>query len=101
MSFNLKLVSMETGTILRSETITASISDQTHYVRYNGDKRHIYPSRSNGAVDSSISGHNALVQLIGARRDLKNDNVMVDESSKNLASKVQLVVESILREVVQ
>ena len=101
MTFNLKLVSMESGTILHSETVRSSTSDQTHYVRYNGDKRHLYPSRLNGAVDASISGHNTLVQLIGARRDLKNDNAMVDESSKILASKVLLEVEAILREVVQ
>jgi tetratricopeptide (TPR) repeat protein len=101
MTFNLKLVSMETGTVLHSGTVRSSRSDNIHYVRYNGDKRHLFPARANGAVNSSISGHNTLVQLIGARRDLKNDDAMVDDISKILASKVLAEVESILREVVK
>ena len=55
----------------------------------------------NGTVDSSVSGHNGLIQLIGARRDLKSENTMVDDATKNLASKVQSVVESILLQTVK
>ena len=67
----------------------------------SGNKNNLYPARMNGIVDSSVSGHNQLVQLIGARRDLKSENSMVDDATKNLASKVQSVVESIILQTVK
>ena len=101
MSFNLKLISMETGTVLKSEIVLVALTDQISYAYYGGNKDNLYPARMNGAVDSSVSGHNLLVQLIGARKDLKNENSMVDDATKNLASKVQSVVESILLQTVK
>ena len=101
MSFNLKLISMETGTVLKSETVQVNMTDQISYAYYGGNKNNLYPSRMNGAVDSSVSGHNLLVQLLGARRDLKPENSMVDDATKNLASKVQSVVESIILQSVK
>ena len=101
MSFNLKLISMETGTVLKSETVQVTLTDQISYAYYGGNKDNLYPSRMNGEVDSSVSGHNLLVQLIGARKDLKNENSMVVDATKNLASKVQSVVESILLQTVK
>ena len=101
MSFNLKMISMETGAILKSETVQVNLSDQINYAYYGGNKNNLYPTRMNGTVDSSISGHNRLIQLIGARRDLKSENTMVDDATKNLALKVQSVVESILLQTVK
>ncbi len=101
MSFNLKMISMETGTVLKSETVQVNLSDQINYAYYGGNKNNLYPARMNGAVDASVSGHNGLIQLIGARRDLKSENTMVDDATKNLASKVQSVVESILLQTVK
>lgn len=101
MSFIIKMISMETGAVLKSETVQVNLSDQINYAYYGGNKNNLYPARSGGTVDSSVSGHNQLVQLIGARRDLKSENSMVDEATKDLASKVQSVVESILLQTVK
>lgn len=101
MSFNLKMISMETGTVLKSETVQVNLSDQINYAYYGGNKNNLYPALLNGVVDYSLLGHNQLVQLIGARRDLKSKNSMVDEATKNLASKVQSVVEAILLQTVK
>ncbi|MBM72519.1 MAG: hypothetical protein CL847_07030 [Crocinitomicaceae bacterium] len=101
MSFNLKMISMETGAIIKSETVQVNLSDQINYAYYGGNKNNLYPTRMNGTVDSSVSGHNGLIQLIGARRDLKSENTMVDDATKNLALKVQSVVESILLQTVK
>ena len=92
---------METGTVLKSEIVLVALTDQISYAYYGGNKDNLYPARMNGAVDSSVSGHNLLVQLIGARKDLKNENSMVDDATKNLASKVQSVVEAILLQTVK
>ena len=101
LSFNLKLISMETGSVLSSETVTVNLSDNINYAYYGGNKNNLYPARANGAVDSSTSGHNLLIQLLGSRRDLKSQDAMVDDATKNLASKVQSEVESILIQTVK
>lgn len=97
VSFNLKLISMETGSVLRSETVTATNSDNIRFINYSGNKQNLYPSRANGAVDSSSSGHNSLMQLSGARRDLKDDDIMINECAKAVAGKVQSEVEGVLK----
>ena len=101
MTFNLKLVSMESGTVLSSKTVTTTKSDNIHYAHYSGNKNNLYPAGISGNVNSSITAHNELVSLIGSRRDLKNSSVMIEEATKGLASKVQSEVEAILLQTVK
>ena len=101
MSFTLKLVSMETGAILSSKTIESYSSDDVRYLKYGGNARMLYPAKSNGSVNASSSGHNMLLGLIGQRENLKNDNIMVDDITKNLAVKIQREIESIIQEQVR
>ena len=101
MSFTLKLVSMETGAILSSKTIESYSSDDVRYLKYGGNARMLYPAKSNGSVNASSSGHNMLLGLIGQRENLKNDNIMVDDVTKDLAVKVQREIESIIQEQVR
>ena len=101
ISFTLKLVSMETGAILSSKTITSNSADNVRYLKYRGNARMLYPAKTNGAVNGTSSGHNMLISLLGAREDLKNDNLMVDEISKNIATKIQGEIESIIQEQVK
>jgi tetratricopeptide (TPR) repeat protein len=101
MSFTLKLVSMETGAILSSKTIESYSSDDVRYLKYGGNARMLYPAKSNGSVNASSSGHNMLLGLIGQRENLKNDNIMVDDVTKNLAVKIQREIESIIQEQVR
>jgi hypothetical protein len=61
----------------------------------------LYPSRSNGSVNTSLSAHNQLLSLIGERRDLRDDNAMVDDITKVLASKVLSEIESIIEDQVK
>lgn len=101
VTFNLKLISMETGTVLKSETVSATNSDNIRFINYSGNKQMLYPARINGGVDSSTSGHNSLVQLSNARRDLKDDDLMINECAQAVAGKVQSEVEAILKEQIK
>jgi curli biogenesis system outer membrane secretion channel CsgG len=101
ISFTLKLVSMETGAILSSKTIESYSSDDVRYLKYGGNSNMLYPAKSNGSVNASSSGHNMLLGLIGQREKLKNDNIMVDDITKNLAVKIQREIEGIIQEQVR
>ena len=92
---------METGAVLSSETINTNSSDNIRYLKYAGNIGKLYPAHLNGSVNSSSHAHSSLMQLWGSRSSLKNDNIMVDEISKSIATKIQREIESILKEQVQ
>ena len=101
ISFTLKLISMETGAILSSKTIDSNAEDVVNYLKYNGDARNLYPSKSNGVVNTSSRGNSRLLGLSRERQALKNDNTMVDEISKTIATKIQIEIENIIQELVK
>jgi hypothetical protein len=101
MSFTLKLISMETGAILSSETVKTTKSDQVRYIKYGGEASYLYAANTNGSVNTSSNSHNQIVSLTNERRDLKSDNVLVDDLTKVIASKVQTEIESIVQEQVK
>lgn len=101
LSFSLKLVSMESGAILASKTITSNTEDRIRYLKYGGNARNLYPTKSNGSVNGSSRGHNNLIGLLGERQDLKNDNTMLDEISRNIAAQIQTEIERIIKKEVK
>jgi tetratricopeptide (TPR) repeat protein len=101
MSFTLKLISMETGAILSSETVKTTKSDQVRYIKYGGEAAYLYAANTNGSVNTSSNSHNQIVSLTNERRDLKSDNLLVDDLTKVIASKVQTEIESIIQDQVK
>ena len=101
MSFTLKLISMETGAILSSETVKTTKSDQVRYIKYGGEAAYLYAANTNGSVNTSSNSHNQIVSLTNERRDLKSDNLLVDDMTKVIASKVQTEIESIIQDQVK
>ena len=101
MSFTLKLVSMETGAILSSETVESFSSDAIRYLKYGGNMGKLYPAYPNGAVNASSHAHSGLMQLWGSRSSMKNDNIMVDENTKKISAKIQSEIENILKQQVK
>ena len=101
ITLSLKLVSMETGTVLSAVTVSASQTDNIRYIVYNGNKNNLYPERLGGAVDMSSSGHLQLMSLINARKDLINESTLIDQSAKIISSKVLVEVESIMIDIIK
>ena len=101
MTFNIKMISMTTGQIITSETVSTNLSDQVRYANYGGNNNDLVPANFSGNADTSTSGRNNLRQLLGARRDLKNKNTMIDNATQNLAGKILSEVESIMLQEVR
>ena len=101
MSFTLKLISMETGAILSSETVQAMKSDQIRYIKYGGMASKLYAAKANGSVNTSYTVHNRLLSLTSERQDLRNENMMIDDITKVIASKVKSEIESIIQDKVK
>lgn len=101
MSFTLKLISMETGAILSSETVQAMKSDQIRYIKYGGLASKLYAAKANGSVNTSYTEHNRLLSLTSERQDLRNENTMIDDITKVIASKVKSEIESIIQDKVK
>ena len=98
MTFNIKMISMKT---VPSETLSTTLTDQVRYANYGGNNNDLVPSNFSGNADTSTSGRNNLRQLLGARRDLKNKNTMIDNATQNLAGKIKTEIESIMLQEVR
>lgn len=101
VSFNLKIISMETGSVISSNTVTATVTDNIRYANYGGNKNNVFPANSAGMRDISSTSKNNLKQMLNSRRDVKNADTMIEDATKNLAAKVKAEVEGILLQQVK
>ena len=101
ITLSIKLVSMETGTVLSSTTVNASQTDNIRYATYSGNNNSLYPERLGGAVDVSSSNRTQLQSLLNSRQSLVNESVLVDNCAKTISSKVLTEVESILKDLIK
>ena len=101
ITLSIKLISMETGTVLSSTTVNASKTDNIRYATYSGNNNSLYPERLGGAVDMSSSNRTQLQSLLNSRQSLVNESVLVDNCAKTISSKVLTEVELILQDLIK
>ena len=92
---------METGSVISSNNVTATVTDNIRYANYGGNKNNIFPANSVGMRDISSTSKNNLKQMLNSRRDVKNADTMIEDATKNLAAKVKSEIEGILLQQVK
>ena len=95
VTFNVQLVSLETGATLASEMVTHTEHDAVRYAKYSGNQQNIYPTHASGGVN--LAGRAELQALLTARQTPKDESLMVNTAMEATALKVRSVVESALR----
>lgn len=98
LTFNLVLVSLETGATLASEMVQRTEEDEIRYARYNGNAKYLYPMNASGNVDRA--GQSRLQALITARQELTAESTLVNEAAKKAASGIRSAVEQQLLNLV-
>lgn len=87
ISFEYKLVSLETGEILFSRVINKSMDDQVYYGTYEGEITALYPKDKDGVVTSSRE-HKQLVALMRAPRNLEKIDKLANDAYKAIAGEI-------------
>jgi len=95
VTFNVQLISLETGATLASEMVTHTEHDAVRYAKYSGNVQNIYPTHASGGVNRA--GRTELQALLGARQNPKDESLMINAAMEATALRVRSVVENQLR----
>ena len=92
LSFNYRLVSLETGEVLVSKVVDRQEEDHMYYADYQGNRDALFPAR-NGVVDPTERAKRDLRGLLTAPRAIKSVATLSQEAvrtaSTNMAQAVQ------------
>ena len=98
LTFNLVLVSLETGATIFSKMIQQTEEDEVHYVRYNGNAKNLFPMNASGNVDRS--GKSRLEGMLTARQELTDEPTLVNNASRKAATSIRQALEQELLNLV-
>lgn len=92
LSFNYRLVSLETGEVLVSKVAEKEVTDHVYYATYDGNREALLPMR-NGVADLSNNGRQQMMGLLNASRELKPVATLMSDalrsSTSSMASDIQ------------
>ncbi len=102
VSFQYQLSSVESGAVLFSDVVSVPASDNVRYARYNGDKKNLVPGywksmdrkSAEDAVYDNKNSLNELNELLNARQEIKNVDVLKSEIAAAIAKKVSAKLNS-------
>lgn len=87
ISFQYKLISLQTGEIIKTDIIERSVRDEVLYARYDGNANDLYPASQTG-VNLSRQDRQSLTSMLNGRQQLRNTT----ELSNDLFNQVTTVV---------
>ncbi len=95
VSFQYKLISLQTGEIIKTEIIQKTIEDEVLYGKYDGEIASLYPAHSNGP-NLNANDKRALNALMNGNQQMRNfselSNDLFDQVTAKMSSEVKAVV---------
>jgi squalene cyclase len=98
ITFQVILISLETGRTELSEMVTKGSSDEVRYIRYDGNRNNLYPASSTGTVKRT--GKSQLKRLMNANQELAAESVMVNNAVAETARGIRVLIESELKRLI-
>lgn len=100
LSFQFKMISLETGEVILTKIIEKEASDAVNYVDYDGNKRNLFPEK-NGGINLNRNVKNQLISKMSARRDLQNPEELSNEVFRSVSRGMTNEIEDVLKEVIK
>lgn len=100
VSFQYRIVSLQTGEILLSEIVEKEVDSEASYITYSGDLSKLMPA-SNGGVDRSQANRRALRSRASASREVKSTAALSDQAFEMVTNSMKVQVEQMMREVIE
>lgn len=98
VTFQVSLISLETGTTECSEMIYKTETDYIEYVRFNGNAKNLFPASIGGNVNRS--GRNGLMSKMQARSELIAESILIDNATRASSSDVRRIIENKLKALI-
>lgn len=87
ISFQYKLVSLQTGEIIKTDIIERTSKDEVLYARYDGNANDLYPANQTG-VNLSRQDRQSLITMLNGRQQLRNTTELSNELFNAISSTV-------------
>ena len=100
MDFQLKVVSLKTGELLRTKMINKKMEDESHYAKSDIARDNLFPG-SDGRVETANDRVQSFRGLFTARRDLKSVGDLTTEAYNQTAREIANDVKSLMQELVK
>jgi tetratricopeptide (TPR) repeat protein len=98
ITFQVIMISLETGRTELSEMVTKGSSDEVRYIRYDGNRNNLYPASATGTVKRT--GKSQLKQLMNANQELAAESVMVNNAVAETARGIRVLIENELKRLI-
>ena len=99
VTFQYKIISLETGEVIASKIVDQTIHDKIHYAEYKGDMSKLFPER-NGKANTSSSAKRRLDSLLNANKSVKSPNELSNDLLRDVSYELSGNIQSLMRELV-
>ena len=100
IDFQLKLVSLKTGELLRTKMINKKMEDEIHYARSDASRDNLFPG-SDGRVETASDRVQSFRGLFTARKELKSVGDLTTEAYNQTAKEMANDVKALMLELVK
>jgi tetratricopeptide (TPR) repeat protein len=100
MDAQVKLISLKTGELLRTNMITKKLEDEVYYAKSDFDKNSLFPGEG-GRVETSSERVQSFRSLFNARREMKSVDELNAELYKSVTNEMAEQVKSLMLELVR
>jgi len=100
VSFQYKMISLQTGELIKVDIIEKTANDEVVYARYDGGSADLYPANQTG-VSLNRNDRQALVSLLNGRQQLRNNTEISNELFNSVSSQVSSAISAEMFNLVQ
>ncbi len=100
VTFQYKIISLETGEVIDSKIVDQTIHDKIHYADFKGDNNNLYPER-NGQAYTNRNAKRQLEALLSASRTIKSPNELSNDLLRDVSYELSGNVQALMRELVK
>jgi curli biogenesis system outer membrane secretion channel CsgG len=100
IDFQLKVVSLKTGELLKTKMINKRIEDEVHYAKADVPKDNLFPG-SDGRVETANDRVQSFRSLFNARRELKSTSDLSSDAYNQISKEIASDVKSLMLELVK
>lgn len=101
ISFQYKMINLQTGELIKTEIIEKSVIDQVTFGKYEGNANELYPAGNNNTVNFNQQDRRSLVSLMNARQELKPTGEMSNELFNVVSNQLSNQIGSAVQKIVQ
>jgi hypothetical protein len=100
VSFQYKLINLQTGEIIKTEIIEKSLTDEVVYGKYDGNVSELYPSNGQ-TVSLNQQDRRSLQNKMSSRQDVRPVSELSNDLFNNISQQMSSEIGAVVQKLVQ